>query len=142
MVMSAMLGDIAGDIVGHCDVNRDGAITAADITIIYDYILSDVNALTPYRFLNKKNLGVDQYISLADGPQMIKVLNQNTNSYLTSGLTGLSDNPLIANVTTVTSQGILYLKIVPNEPGYFTMMAIVSDGTTCHYCAFPIIVQE
>lgn len=141
LVYSALLGDIVGDIVGHCDVNHDGVVTAADITIVYDYILNGNAATMAYHFVNDKNEGLGQYITLAGGNQKIRAVDHNTNDYVTSGLQGLSDNTNVATITLGNSQGVQYLKLAPVTTGYFTLVAIVSNGTACYYRAFPLVVR-
>lgn len=138
---SVLLGDIDIDITEHCDVNRDGAITAADISMIYDYILTGTNSSMPYSFIDSNYDGVSPYISLAAGTQRIWVLSHYTNNFVTSGVLGISDNTHVANVILGTSQGAQHLDLVPVSQGYFTFVAIVNNGTTYYYGAFPIIVK-
>lgn len=141
LVYSALLGDIDGDIVGHCDVNNDGAVTAADITIVYSYILNGDAAATSYHFVDDKNEGLGQYVEIADGNLKIMAIDHNTNDYVTSGLQGLSDNLNVATITLGKSQGIQYLKLAPVATGYFTLVAMVSSGNTYYYRAFPLVVR-
>lgn len=143
LTYSVLLGDIDSESVRHCDVNHDGAVTAADITIIYDYILTGIDASLAYRFINNKNegVGVNQYISLEAGQQIIRAIDHATNNYVTSGLWGVSDNTNIASVTLGTNQDSQYLELVPVAPGYFTLVGIVSNGTICYYREFPLVVQ-
>ena len=141
LVYSALLGEGDSDMMGHCDVNHDGAVTAADITLIYDYILTDNDVATAYRFVNEKNESLGHYIYMAEGNQKIRAIDHATDNFVTSGLMGVSDNTYIASVTTGTNQGVQYLELAPVAPGYFTLVGIVSDGTTCHYRVFPIVVR-
>ncbi len=141
LVYSVMLGNTDDGIVGHCDVNHDGSVTAADITIIYDYILTGVDMTMGYRFVNNKNEGVGQYISLSDDHQRIRAFDNNSSAYVMSGLMGVSDNLYVASLTPGTIQSIPYLEIVPHAAGYFTLVLMVNDGTDSHYRAFPIVVR-
>lgn len=143
LTYSVLLGDIDFESVSHCDVNHDGTITAADITLIYDFILNGDDAALAYRFVDNENegLGANLSFSLADGHQIIKVVERATNSFVTTGLSGMSDNTNIASVSIGTNQGVQYLDLLPIAPGYFTLVGIVNNGTSCFYQAFPIVVQ-
>ncbi len=141
VVMSVLLGveDVA--LVGNCDVNGDGVITAADITIIYDYILTGVDTSVDYRFVNSKDEGIGHYMVLAEGAQQIRAIKHDSSNYVASGLNGVSDNASVAGVTMGTIQGAQCINLMPNALGYFTLVAIVNDGSVSHYCAYPIVVR-
>ncbi len=143
LTYSVLLGDIDLESVSHCDVNHDGAVTAADITIIYDFILNSDNASLAYSFVDHygNNLADDFYVSMDDGHKIVRAFVGDTNDYVTTGLSGVTDNTNVANVTLGTSQGVQYLDLVPVAPGYFTMVGIVNNGTSYFYRAFPMVVQ-
>lgn len=141
LTYSVLLGEADNDMVGHCDVNHDGAVTATDITIIYDYILTGNDVATAFRFVTENNESVGQYISMSENHLKIRAIDHSTDNFVTSGLTGVSDNLYIASIIPGSNQGVQFLELVPVVPGYFTLVGIVSDGTTGHYRAFPIVVQ-
>ena len=141
VVYSVLLGNTEDFIVGHCDVNHDGAVTAADITAIYDYILTGSNVSMDYRFQEEMNDAIGQYISLDGVHYKIRAIDHSTDNFVTSGLLGVSDHPQVATITLGSSQSIPYLEIVPVSTGYFTLVAIVSNGTASFYRAFPLVVQ-
>jgi len=142
LTMSVLLGNQDEEVVGHFDVNHDGSITAVDITVIYNYILTGTNMMLPYRFLSGNYGPIFSNIGLNDEHTRILAFKQSTNQPVDSGLSGFIDNPGVAQVVKGTSNGIQYLEIVPVATGYFTLVAIVSDGATFYYRAYPFVVGE
>jgi hypothetical protein len=143
ILMSYLLGDNIGNvIVGHLDVNHDGAINAADITAIYNYILSGIEIMMAYKFVDFDGNNINQNISLSDSHLKIRAINLQNDQYVTTGLLGYIDNNNVATFTPGTSQNIQHLEIVPITTGYCCMVAIVSDGSVCHYRTFPFLIKQ
>ena len=142
IIMSALLGDLDGEMVGHLDVNHDGVITATDVTVIYDYILNGAGTNMAYKFVQEGNSNLGSNLKQGTTTRVMAV-NQSISQYVTAGLTGHIDNTAVATITQgTTASGVPYLDITAVAPGYFTLVAIVSDGNTCHYRAFPITVTQ
>ncbi|MBR5087263.1 MAG: leucine-rich repeat protein [Muribaculaceae bacterium] len=143
LIMSVLLGDLEGDIVGHCDVNRDGVISALDITLIYDVILNSSNTLMAYNFVNSDRSSIESKIYLNDDHPRIVAVNHTNEQMMTSGLSGYSDNTSIAILSSgVSPQGTPYLEIIPVTTGYFTLVGILKAGNTYYYRAYPLTVLE
>lgn len=142
LTMSVLLGELDGDVVGHFDVNQDGAVTSTDVTVIYNYILTGTNMQLPYRFVRDSNSPIATSIGLNDSHLIIRAIDQSVNQHVTAGLLGDIDNTTAVSLAQGSSQGAAHLEITPLAPGYFSLVAIVSDGTTCYWRAFPIVVTE
>lgn len=142
LIMSVLLGDSDGGVIGQYDVNHDGTITAADMTVVYEYILNGVGSDIPYKFLKIDNSSIGSILKLGNDIRVIGI-NQTTHQNITSGLQGYIDNTSVATLTTgTTSSGVPYLEIHPVATGYCTLVAIVNDGSTSYYRVFPLIVTQ
>lgn len=142
MVMSVILGDFEGEIVGHFDVNHDGYINISDITVIYDYLLSGSAASMAYSFLYDNQSEINNVIKVGTQAKIFAE-NRSTHTFATSGVIGYIDNPAVATISHGTnSNGYAYFEINAVAPGYCTLVAIVNDGTKWHYRTIPIVVTE
>ena len=141
LIYSVLLGGTDNEFVNNCDVNHDGAVTAADISIIYNYILYESTVLMPYWFIGNNSNPIEQFISMTDEHQKIRAIENDTENFVTSGFMVVTDHPQVANLTYGTSQGVPYFELVPVAPGYFTLVAIVDNGTGNYYRTFPLVVQ-
>ncbi len=142
LIMSVLLGDFNDTYVGNFDVNHDGTINVADITLIYNYILTGVNPDLFYQFVKEGNSSIESTIKVGSKIK-VKAINHSTNQYVTTGLLGHIDNPAAATITTGTdSNGVAYLEIDTKAKGYCTLVTIVSDGSTCFFKTFPIVVVD
>ena len=145
LVMSVLLGDFNDGVVGHFDVNHDGAINAVDLTVIYNYILegSSSDLDMAYKFVKNNGGNIESIIKLGSEIKVksLSFINPYHTEYISTGLLGYIDNTSVATITQgIDSDGAAYLKIVPKKTGYCTLVAIVNDGTTCHYRTFPLTV--
>ena len=143
LVMNVLLGDEGAGTVGHYDVNQDGLISATDITIIYEFILNGSAELMAYNFVNTDLSSIESSLGLNAAHPKIVAVNQLTDQIITTGFTGYSDNTAIAAITQgSTPQGAPCLEIVPAATGNFTLVGIVTDGSTHYYRAYPLTVVE
>ncbi|MBR6490533.1 MAG: leucine-rich repeat protein [Muribaculaceae bacterium] len=143
LVMSELLGMSNGDIVAHYDVNRDGTVNAADITVIYNYLLNGINVSMPFNFVNEDQSNIKSTINLNDGPIIIQPKKQSNTPSADLQLAAYVDNTSIATYTLgIKEDGTHFIKITPLSTGHFTLVAVVSDGTTCYYRALPMVVIE
>ena len=142
LIMSVMLGDSEGDIIGQYDVNHDGTVNSTDITIVYDYILNGAGVNMVYKFVKEDNSSIGSSIKLGSSLKVV-AFNQALAQYVNTGVSGFIDNPNVVTLTQGTnSNGVPYLQITPVATGYFTLVAIVNDGTTSHYRTFPMLVTQ
>ena len=141
LITSVLLGVSEGDIIGHYDVNQDGVVNSTDITVVYEYILQGAGVNMAYKFVKEDNSSIGSSIKLGSSLRVM-AMKQASSQYVTTGFTGFIDNPDVVNMTQETSNGVPYLEITPKATGYFTLMAIVNDGTTSHYRTFPMLVTE
>lgn len=140
IIMSVLLGDFDGELVGHLDVNHDGTITATDVTVIYEFILNGSSSSMAYKFVQQGNSNISNSMKQGTTTRVMCV-NQNTSQYVTTGLTGYIHNSAVATIAQgVNSNGVPYLDITAVTPGYFTLVAVVNDGNSYYYRTFPIVV--
>lgn len=143
LIYEVLLQGSDGSIVGHFDVNRDGTVNASDITVIYDYLLSGYNISMAYNFVNNNNSNIQTNIELNGEHIKIKAIKVGSSQPVSSGVLGYIDNTSVANFTMGTNNdGSKYIEIIPLTTGFFTLVGIVSDGTTCYFKAIPLIVIE
>lgn len=143
IVMNELLGDGNHDVVAHLDVNRDGIVSSIDITIIYNYMLNGVNLSMDYNFVKANKSSIESNVKLSDNQLKVQTIDPSTSQFVNLALTGYIDNPSVATLSQgVNQDGIPYLEITPLSTGYFTLVCVVSDGNTCYYRAFPLVVTQ